>query len=397
MRPFGELLSKEEALARLLSASALMTRTRELPLADARGRVLAQDVRATLDVPPFDRAMMDGYAVRAADATQPGARLRVVGDVFAGAPTLPQVGAGDASRIATGAPMPPGADAVVRVEDTEETEGVVTLRKAVTPRQSVDPRGHDIANGALVLRGGDVLTPARLGMLASVGCTTALVLRRPRIALFASGDELIRPGEAVRPNAIYDSNTTTLRALLEDAGGLVDAMPSLTDELPRVQAALREAAKEHEIIVFTGGASVGARDLTREAIAREGEILFHGVRVKPGKPLLAARVDGSLVIGLPGNPTSALSNAYLFLLPALRQMAGFPPARPIALRAELAADVRGDADRFLFLPVKLDGEKATPTFKGAGALTSMAASDGWIGVPEGTALAAGTRVDVHLW
>lgn len=397
MRPFGDLVSKEEALERLLGAATPIGRARELPLSDARGRVASETVRAPFDVPSFDRAMMDGYALRAADAEEAGARLRVVGEVFAGQSELPSVGEGEAARIATGAPMPPGADAVVRVEETEEADGHVTLGQAVRIGQSVDLRGSDLSKDAVVVRAGQVLTPARLGLLASVGCTVASVLRRPRVALFASGDELLRPGEQPRAGAIFDSNTTALGALMAQAGAVVDPMPALRDELQRVQAALKEAAKDHELIVLTGGASVGARDVVGEALQREGELLFHGVRIKPGKPILAGRVGEALVVGLPGNPTSALSNTYLFVMPALQKIGGQPLALPVAVMAELGEDVAGEPDRFLFLPVKLEHGKAVPTFKGSGALTSMASSDGWIGVPEGATLRAGESVEVQLW
>lgn len=397
MRPFGDLISKEEALERLLHAATPIARIRELPLSEASDRVAAETVRAPVPVPSFDRAMMDGYAVRAADATTPGARLRIVGDVPAGTSDLPVVGAREATRIATGAPLPPGADAVVRVEDTAEEDGHVTLHKPARAGMSVDPSGSDLAEGAIVVRAGDVLTPARLGLLASVGVSIVNVLRRPRVALFASGDELLRPGEAPRPGAIYDSNTTTLRAALERGGAVVNPMRSLRDEASRVQAALREAAKDHEMVVFTGGASVGARDLIADAVRREGDLVFHGVRLKPGKPLLAGRVADALVIGLPGNPTSALSNTHLFVLPALRKIAGLPPPMPLAVEAELSEAVQGDPERFTFLPVKLEHGRAAPTFKGSGALTSMAESDGWIGVPEGARLDAGARVEVQMW
>lgn len=397
MRPFGALVSKEEALAMLLDAARPVTEVEELPLAAARARAAAEEVRAPFAVPPFDRATMDGYAVRAQDAAAPGARLRVVGEALAGARSPPPVGVREAARVATGAPVPPGADSVVRVEDTFEEDGSVMLRVAVRARQNVDPAGADLPLDALVVAPGVALTPARLGLLASVGRARVRVLRRPRVALFSSGDELLRPGEALRPGAIYDSNGTTLRALLEDAGAEVDAQPALPDDLAALRGALRAAAASHDLVLFTGGASVGAKDLTVDALRAEGRVLFHGVRVKPGKPLLAGSVGRALVVGLPGNPTSALTNAALFVVPALRRLAGLPEAWPRLGEATLAVDVKGEPERFLFLPVRWDEGRAVPTFKGSGALTSLAASDGWIGVPEGASLAAGARVVVHAW
>jgi molybdenum cofactor synthesis domain-containing protein len=410
MRPFGALLPKEEALARLLAAARPVARAERVPLASAAGRVLAETVHAPFPVPPYARATMDGYAVaaqpRGADASadasgavaaQPLGALRVQGEVFAGADALPTLAPGSALRIATGAPMPPGADAVVRVEDTSEKDGVVTLRVAPRAGQFVEKAGADLGEGALVAGEGALLTPARLGLLASVGRADALVRAKPRVAIFSSGDELLRPGAPPHPFRIFDANTTTLAAVCEASGAQVTRAHALPDAQEAIANALGHAAALHECVVVSGGASAGAKDVLVDALRAQGEVLFHGVRVKPGKPLLAGRIDEALVVGLPGNPTSALSNACLFLAPALRRMAGLPDARLAATSARLAVDVAGEAERFLFLPVRLEGGVATPTFKGSGALTSMAASDGWIGVPEGARLAAGETVDVHAW
>lgn len=397
MRPLRALIPKEEALDRLLAAARPVSRVETLPLHQAAGRVAAEALEAPFAVPPFARSMMDGYALRAADASTPGARLRVVGEVLAGAADLPEVGAGEAVRIATGAPLPPGADSVVRVEDADEAEGFVAFRVAARRGGSVDPPGSDLELGARVLAPGLVLTPARLGLVASVGRASVAVLARPRVALFSSGDELLRPGEPPAPNRIYDSNGATLRALLESAGAEVSPQPALPDRLDALVEALSRAAASHDAVVFSGGASAGAKDLVVDALRACGEVLFHGVRVKPGKPLLAGLVGDCLVVGLPGNPTSALSNGALFLAPAIRRMAGLPDTPPQEVAAELARDVEGEPERFLFLPVRLEEGRAVTTFKGSGALTSLAGSDGWLGVPEGARLRAGERVRVRLW
>lgn len=393
MRPFGALLSKEDALRLLLGAAAPVLRDERVPLAQAHGRVLSEDITAPFDVPPFARSMMDGYAIRSADA---GPR-RVVGEVFAGATALPAIGPGEAVRIATGAPIPPSADAVCRVEDTHESHGLVTISSAVTTGRSIEPAGADMRAGETVARAGDVLTPARAGLLASIGRADARVRAKPRVAIAASGDELLAPGTPAQPYRIYDSNSTTLAALAAACGAEVTRLPALPDELGALEHAIARAARDHDAILVSGGASAGARDLLVDAAGKLGRVLFHGVRVKPGKPLLAARIGDCLLVGLPGNPTSALSNACLFVAPALRQMAGLPPARPLATEATLTAPVRAEPDRYLFLPARVEDGRATPTFKGSGALTSMAASDGWIGVPEGADLPTGARVTVHAW
>ena len=390
MRPFGALLPKEEALALILDAAAPLARAEHVPLAEARGRVSAEDVRAPHDVPPYARATMDGYAVRAADGSAP---RRVTGELFAGARVLPAVDPGGAVRIATGAPVPPGADAVVRVEDADERDGTLTTRVQTRAGAHVDPAGADLLAGALAVAKGARLTPARLGVLASVGRADVRVAARPRVAVVVTGDELLDVGAPHDPHRIHDSNGTTLRALLEDAGALVTTVRA-RDEIDALRSTLRASASACDLVVVTGGASVGARDLVVDAL---DETLVHGVRVKPGKPLLVGRVGGILVVGLPGNPTSALSNAALFVVPALRQMAGLPPEAPRVRQAVLSTRVAGERERYLFLPVRLEGECAHPTFKGSGALTSLSESDGWIGVPEGATLAAGARVRVTLW
>jgi molybdopterin molybdotransferase len=398
MRPFGALLPHDEALARLLEAASPLERVEDAALLDARGRVCAEEVRAPVAVPPFARAVMDGYAVRAEDAAAPGARLRVAGVAHAGRPFGGSIRAGEAVRIATGAPLPEGADAVCRVEDTrEEPDGRVALAVAVPRGRAIDGAGSDIAEGSLAVRRGDVLTPARLGLLASLGLARVRVVARPRVALHSSGDELLQPGEAPAPGRIYDANSTSLAALLLDAGAAVERAPPLPDELGALRAALRASAARADVVLLSGGASVGERDLAVDAVRAEGQVLFHGVRVKPGKPLLGGRIGDALVVGLPGNPTSALSNAALFVLPAVRRLARLPPVDGTTRAATLAEAVAADAERFLFLPVRLEGGRAVPTFKGSGALTSLAGSDGWIGVPPGADLPAGARVEVHPW
>ncbi|HEX2022050.1 MAG TPA: molybdopterin molybdotransferase MoeA, partial [Candidatus Thermoplasmatota archaeon] len=324
-------------------------------------------------------------------------RLRVAQELFAGARRVAALGAGEAARIATGAPVPEGADAVVRVEDTKEDNDIVVISRAARRGESIERAGSDLAKGSVVVRAGEPLTPARLGLLASVGATQVEVLARPRVALFTSGDEVVPAGETLAPGQIHDSNGPALTALLEGAGAEVDARPALPDDLARLADALAGAARGSDLALLTGGASVGAKDLVVDALRAKGEVLFHGVRVKPGKPLLAGRVGDALVIGLPGNPASALSNACLFVLPALRRLAGLPQATGVPVPATLAQDVAGEPERYLFLPVRLEDGLARPTFKTSGALTSLAASDGWIGVPEGAKLPAGARVDVHPW
>lgn len=389
MRPLGALLSKEEALARMLAVAAPIARAERVLLLRAGGRVCAEEVRAPFDVPGFARSTMDGHAVRSEDV---GVR-RVVGEIFAGAEGR-ALAAGEAVRIATGAPLPAGADAVVRVEDADEHGGAVAFRTAVRARQFVEPAGADLAKGDLVIARGALLTPARIGLLASLGRAMVLVVSKPRVAVAPTGDELLAPGAPAEPGRIYESNSATLATLFEANGADVRVLPVVGDSLDSFGPAFDA---DVDLLVFTGGVSAGAKDLVVDALRARGEVIFHGVRVKPGKPLLVGRAGRTVVAGLPGNPTSALSNACLFLVPALRQLAGLPPARPAAAEARLGISVKGEGGRYLFLPVKLAEGVATPTFKGSGALTSIAASDGWVGVPEGAELPVGSPVVVQAW
>ncbi|MFA5860159.1 MAG: gephyrin-like molybdotransferase Glp [Candidatus Thermoplasmatota archaeon] len=394
MRPFEELLPREEALRRLLDAARPVGRSESVPLREARGRASAEDVEATVAVPPFARSMMDGYAVRSADGAAPRS---VVGEAFAGHGFPGVVHVGEAVRIATGAPLPIGADTVVRVEDAREEGMLVYVSSAPRAGQSTDPAGSDVGLGSPIVTVGTVLTPARLGLLASVGRSTVRVHARPRVAVLPTGDELVAPGAPPRADAIYDSNSTSLAAIFETAGCTVTAHPAVRDDMRAIEGALVEASRANDIVVLSGGASVGSRDLVVDALLKHGEVLLHGVRVKPGKPLLVGRIGDTLIIGLPGNPTSALSNAALFVLPTLRKLAGLPPLSERTVEAELSMGVEGNPRRFLFLPVKLDSGRAIPTFKGSGALTSFSESDGWVGVPEGVNLKSGSRVVVTLW
>lgn len=396
MRPFGALKSRDEALAILLAAAEAPRRSERVPLGAARGRVNALDIQAPIDVPPFDRATMDGYAVRSAD-TAARKPLKLVGAAHAGRPHAGRIGEGQAVRIATGAPLPEGADSVARVEDTEESDGLVTLTHTVAPGRFVDPAGHDITKGAVVLAAGRRLTPARLGLLASLGLAEVEVTPRPRVALHTSGDELIRPGDPPRPGAIYDSNTVTLTSFLEQAGAAVQAARPLPDDLPTLREAIRQSAAGADLVVTTGGASVGERDLIVDALREEGEVFFHGVSVKPGKPLLAGRIGNAVFVGLPGNPTSALTNAALFLAPLLDKLAGSVEPAKRSSNARLAERVVGEGERYLFLPVRLEAGRAFPTFRGSGALTSLSESDGWIGVAAGETLEPGSLVEVQAW
>jgi molybdenum cofactor synthesis domain-containing protein len=394
------LLSFADALALTLDAASPIARTETIALADADGRVVAREVIATADVPPFSRSAMDGYAVRAADTAGASdatpVSLTCIGVVFAGqAPSRP-VGRGECMTISTGAPMPDGADAVVMVERTRRTGEVVAIGQAATEGQHVGRQGSDMPAGSVVVAAGDVLDPARLGAVAGAGVGELTVYAKPTVALVSTGNEVIEPGVPLAPGQIHDINRFTLASVVRRHGGEPVRLPATGDSVEALTRAL-DQARSHDVVVFSGGSSVGERDLLRDAVAARGEIVFHGIAVKPGKPTLFARVEGTPVFGMPGNPTSCLSNGYLLLAPFLRRVARLPAWAPMRVDLPLAAAIRSPSDRHQFYTVRLEGGRVAPAFKGSGDITSMARADGYIEIAAGTGeLAAGTIVTVTV-
>ena len=402
MRPFTSTISLADARERLAAAVTSIDRTERVPLDEAAGRVAAAAITAPIDVPPFARSSMDGYAVRAADvesaAPDRPAQLLVVSQIFTGEISTTAVGAGQAAEIATGAPVPPGADAVVMVEQSRPAgQGHVELLAAAKRGQNVSPRGSDIRIGDAVVRDGDVLTAARVGALAAVGCRHVAVYARPRVALLSTGNEVVEPGRPLAPGQIYDVNRFTLAAVVSAHGGSPDPAPAVPDTVDALSAAL-DACRDADLIVFSGGSSVGNRDLIVDLIAARGEMIFHGIAVKPGKPTAFARVNGKPFFGMPGNPTSCLSNAHILLVPFLRAMARLPLYRPQIRRLPLATAIVSNAGRHQFYTVRIEKDRAWPAFKGSGDITSLSRSDGYIEIPaDQNGVEQGEAVDVVMW
>jgi molybdopterin molybdotransferase len=352
MRPIRETIALDEALSLIRGAAPPIARTERVALRDAAARVVASAVTSSLDVPPFDRAAMDGFAVRAEDTFGAGRHepktLRAIEKVYTGQVPRQRVGAGACTEIATGAPMPEGADAVVMVEETERGDGdEVRIFTPVYPRQHVGRRAADIAAGSMVLDAGDVLTPSRIGALAAVGALEIDVFARPRVAILSTGNEIVEPGERLAPGQIYDINRFTLASIVAAHGGVPVTLPSAPDTLDALSAAIDTALGE-DILVFSGGSSVGERDLILDVLIARGEVLFHGIAVKPGKPTVFGRVAGKPVLGMPGYPTSCLSNGYMLLLPMLRQMARLPAYEPRTRRLALARRIVSTTRRHQF-------------------------------------------------
>lgn len=410
MRPIRETLPLDEAMALVFEAAAPIARTERVPIRRAGGRVLASAAIAAVDVPPFDRAAMDGYAVIAEDTFGAGRYdpkvLRRLEKVYTGEVPTQALSRGTCTEIATGAPMPDGADAVVMVEETEKApDGSVRIFTPVYPRQHVGRRGADIAAGQPLLAAGDLLNPARVGTLAAIGLSEVEVFARPRVAILSTGNEIIEPGTPLEPGQIYDINQFTIASIVEAHGGIAVSHPPAPDNLPDLVEAIRAAA-DADIVVFSGGSSVGERDLILDALQQIGEIIFHGIAVKPGKPTVFGRVprggagskDSVPVFGMPGYPTSCLSNAYMLLLPMLRRVARLPEYAPSTVSLPLARRVVSTTGRHQFYTVRVVDGSAVPAFKASGDITSMALADGYIEIPAQTDIVeAGEIVKVILF
>ena len=410
---FLEVVSADEARARFarhLDLTPLAGET--VALAQSLGRVLTRDVIAPIDVPPFDRSGVDGFAVRAADTV--GAsdaspkRLLLNGEVIAcaHAPAL-QVTEDNATTLATGGMIPRGADAVVMIEWTELVETAqgpaIDLRRAVAPGQFVSYAGSDIARGETLLRRGTRIGSREIGMLAACGLDKVDVVRRPRVGVLSTGDELVRPGGTLRPAAVFDSNGAIVAAAVAEAGGEPVEFGAFPDEEMALELAVRTALETCDMVVLSGGTSKGAGDLSHRILSKFGKpgILVHGVALKPGKPLCLAVADGKPIAVLPGFPTSAIFTFHAFVAPVIRARAGLPPEAAEAIAAKVPVRIASEMGRQEFVLVALvQGEGGTiafPTAKGSGSVTAFSQADGFLVIDAlASTLDAGSEADVTL-
>lgn len=376
--------SVDEALAAILATGGL-TEAETVPLAACLGRAPACfALTAAVDVPPFDNSSMDGYALRAGDT--PG-ELRVIGEVAAGAGTLPDVVPGTAARIMTGARMPPGADAVAPIEMVEEV-GTGVVVAATELGAYVRHAGHDTRAGGAVRLPEELVTPATLGLLASLGLGDLAVRRRPRIAILSTGDELRPPGAPLAPGEIHDANGIALAAAIVEAGGEPVPLESTPDDPARIEQQIARSVAEADLLVASGGVSVGRHDHVRDVIERIGTLDFWRIRMQPGKPLAFGAVEGMPVIGLPGNPVSALVTFELFARPLIRRMLGLPGSGRVTLPVRSRERISKDAERRAYLRVAVvraaDGLEAMPAGgQQSSQLRPLATANALLIVPEG--------------
>jgi molybdopterin molybdotransferase len=402
MRPFTSTISLDEARRRLDANIRPIARTERIPLQDAGGRVASADVASSLDVPPFARSAMDGYAVIAADlagaAPTSPVQLRQLDRIYTGQLPTTTVTSGACAEIATGAPLPAGADAVVMVEETSKaSDDEIAFNASATAGQHVVRRGADITVGDVVVRCGDFLTASKVGALAAIGRDQVEVFAKPRVAILSTGNEVVDPGQPLAPGQIFDVNRFTLGAVVSAHGGIPEPHRPAQDTIEALLEAL-DRCKDSDLVVFSGGSSVGERDLIVDAIAARGNMIFHGIAVRPGKPTAFARVGDTPFFGMPGNPTSCLSNAYILLVPFLRAIARLPPLVARTVRVPLGRRIASAVNRHQFYTVRVRDGAAYPAFKGSGDITSLSQADGYIEIPPNTSvLAEGTIVEVTLF
>ncbi len=393
------MLPYEEAVDRVLEAITTVPSQR-VALSAARGLAIDERIVAEHDVPGFDNSAMDGYAIRSSDtagASQDNPKvLTLIEDLPAGTPPQRSIESGTASKIMTGAPVPPGADAVVPWEDTEPRDrATVAVLAEIPARKHVRPRGEDLKAGDEVIASGTVLRPVHLGVIASVGRDHVQAVPRPRVAVLSTGDELVAAGGDLEPGKIFDSNQALLSALCEEAGANVTLTGLVGDDPKEVIRWLEDAAGMADLIVTSGGASVGEHDWLRDVLERYGELTMWRVAIKPGKPIAMGRIARAPVLALPGNPGSAFVGVHVFVAAAIRKLAGRDPA-PRSVRALLAEDVKGSPSRTLFCRVRLAGNKAVPLpAQSSVVLSNIIPTEGFAIVPPG-GLPAGSEVRVEF-
>lgn len=387
------LLSVDEALEVLLAGAQPVTEVEQVPTLESSGRVLAKPQTSTMDVPPMDNSAMDGYALRLADVKAPDARLKVAQRIMAGAVGQP-LAAGTAARIFTGAPIPPGADAIVMQEFCATEGDAVVVKKIPKPGEWVRLTGSDIRRGDVILAAGKRLLPQDSGLAASVGIKTLPVYRKVKLGLFFTGDELVMPGDPLPPGRIYNSNRFTLNGMAAAFGCEVKDYGIVPDTLEATREVLRRAAAECDLIVTSGGVSVGDADFVKPAVEAEGSLLMWKIAMKPGRPLAFGKVGRAAFIGLPGNPVSSFVTFLVFVRPFLLKTQGHAEVAPRAIDARADFDWSEPDARREYLRVKWNGQGGLDIYptQDSAVMTSTAWADGLVDNPPNHAIGRGDRV-----
>lgn len=401
MKPLGSLIPLAEAKTLVDANVRPIERVETVPLISLGHRILVRDVRSTIDVPPYNRSAMDGYAVKAQDTFQAGkfqpVELDCVGVVNAGDVPTKKVKKGTCIQISTGAMIPEGADAVVMVENTERSGENVQVFRSIPPGANVSKQGEDIKKDSTVLRAGELLTPSKIGVLAALGFKEAEVYSMPRVSVIPTGNEVAEVGRELRKGQVFDINSHTLSSILLENGCVPVLHPIVEDTTEALTDAFGEESRS-DMIVLSGGSSAGERDVLERVVSKLGKVIFHGVQIKPGKPTIFGLIGSTPVFGMPGYPTACLTNGYVFLQPAARKMARLPPKGDTVQMVPMAKKYAADLGRHQFLTVKIKGGEAHVVFKESGTITSIANADGWIEIPPNVDIVEkGMMVEVHLF
>lgn len=402
---FGKLFSLHDAISFLLGNQDLIN-LETCPFASARGRILREDVLASIPVPSFEKSAMDGFAVIAEDTFEASQgsplTLTCIGEVVPGNIFGNSLSTGHCVEIATGAPLPQGTNAVIMVEHVDREGDKIILYKSTAPHENVIGIGSDLKKDSVVLSKGVKLTSEHIGVISALGLDSVQVSKKPIIAIASTGNELVRPPAPLKDGFIYDINFFTLQSAFENIGCEVIDFGIIQDNPNNLIQKIKEMTEQADIVILSGGSSLGTSDYLVQAIETLGQVHIHGIAVKPGKPTIIGRVGSKWIFGLPGHPTSALSNFYIFLKPFIQKMVGHTKVFPCQLEATLTRKVASTIGRYEFLAVSLektlDGYLATPTMKGSSAISSMALSDGYIEIEENVEVVEkGTLVMVTLF
>jgi molybdopterin molybdotransferase len=402
MRPFGRLLPLEIAIRRVLAAARPVSAHEPVALGESLGRVSSETFRAPFDVPRFSRATWDGYAFRSASSrgatARHPARFRIVGEVFADRGYTDRLRTDETVAIAAGGRLPPGADTMAIFEEVGRNDGEIHVPRFVRVGERIAQTAADFRRGQHLVRRGDVLDPATVGSLGAAGRSNVHVFARPRVSLLPNGNELILPGDPLRDDQIYETNNLTLGAIVRANGAIPLPRSPLPDDPRQIEEAVRQALTESDLVLLTGGSSVGEHDYAAEVLPRVGRVLFHGIAVRPGKPTIAAVTPSGLVLGMPGHPTSALSNSYWLLSPLLRRLGHLPGPGWVEGACRLAES--GDhpsRDLSVVLPLRVVDGWGYPVHHGSHAVTGLRGVNAFTVIPPGSrGLRPGQRIAVRI-
>ncbi|MBR9676492.1 molybdopterin molybdenumtransferase MoeA [Candidatus Woesearchaeota archaeon] len=383
---FKKLTPLREAI-KLINEIKVSIENEVLSVDDSLGRVASQDIISKISVPHFDKSAMDGYAVNAEDtydaSFEKPKELVIIDEISAGELSKKELRKGEAIGITTGTPMPRGANSVVMVEYTERKAQKIKVYKSVAPNNNVIRIGSDVKKDDVILRRGEVITERNIGLLTATGNKQISLYKKPAITYFSTGDEILSVEQELVPGKIYDINTTSICAAIKKEGCEVLSLDIISDELERIKDALLEGVENSDLVLLSGGSSLGVEDYMVEAVSELGEVLVHGISVKPGKPVLIGKIRNTPVIGLPGHPTSALSTFYILVRPVINNMLS-RKEKKVVVSKKLSRKTASTIGRYEFIPVRIENTHATPIMRGSSSITSLSLADGFIEADENT-------------